>query len=344
MARLVVTAVLVEGRSKSGVARDYGVSRRWVITLVQRFLAEGEAGLDPRSCRPRRSPHRVSEAVEDEVVELRKELRDLGHDDGAHTIAFHLEKRHGHSPAVSTIWRILSRRGFVVPQPHKRPKSSYVRFEADQPQRALAVGHHPLGLDGRHRRRDPQCPRRPFPARRRLRCGGREAFAARDDEPPYATNPGASRIAAPPTGPAARRNSRRFIPTASGSVCRAQPALLAALVRRPPAGERRRCSCRSCSGRRTWLRRCLLRRWRCRCWTRRRSGRRCRRWGTPRCRLRESNGRDLRRYPGRCARRKSSLERGLCELPRGQRTSPLGFVPPAALATFQEYHQIGLSP
>src|SRR5438105_13911193 len=61
MARLVVTAVLVEGRSKSEVARDYGVSRRWVITLTQRFLAEGEAGLEPRSRRPRRSPQRTAE-------------------------------------------------------------------------------------------------------------------------------------------------------------------------------------------------------------------------------------------------------------------------------------------
>ncbi len=58
MARLVVTAVLVEGRTKSEVARDYGVSRRWVVTLVQRFLAEGEAGLEPRSRRPKRSPVR----------------------------------------------------------------------------------------------------------------------------------------------------------------------------------------------------------------------------------------------------------------------------------------------
>ena len=40
MAQLVVTAVLVEGRTKSEVARTYGVSRRWVITLVQRFLAD----------------------------------------------------------------------------------------------------------------------------------------------------------------------------------------------------------------------------------------------------------------------------------------------------------------
>jgi hypothetical protein len=41
MPQLVVTAVLVEGRAKSEVARDYGLSRRWVITLVQRYLAEG---------------------------------------------------------------------------------------------------------------------------------------------------------------------------------------------------------------------------------------------------------------------------------------------------------------
>jgi transposase InsO family protein len=34
---------------------------------------------------------------------------------------------------VSTIWRILSERGFVTPQPHKRPKSSFVRFAAAQP-------------------------------------------------------------------------------------------------------------------------------------------------------------------------------------------------------------------
>ena len=68
MAQLVVTAVLVEGRSKAEVARDYGVSRRWVITLVQRFLTDGEAGLQPRSRRPRHSPGRTAQVVEDEIV------------------------------------------------------------------------------------------------------------------------------------------------------------------------------------------------------------------------------------------------------------------------------------
>ncbi|MBW3550729.1 MAG: FecR domain-containing protein, partial [Proteobacteria bacterium] len=52
---------------------------------------------------------------------------------GAATIAFHLQQRHGRAPAVSTIWRVLSARGFVTPQPHKRPYSSYVRFSAEQP-------------------------------------------------------------------------------------------------------------------------------------------------------------------------------------------------------------------
>lgn len=133
MPQLVVTAVLVEGRSKSDVARQYGVSRRWVITLVQRYLAEGDAGLEPRSRRPRTSPRRTALEVEDEIIAIRKELDRDGHEAGAATIAYHLEQRHGRTPAVSTIWRILVARGFVVPQPHKRPKSSYIRFCAEQP-------------------------------------------------------------------------------------------------------------------------------------------------------------------------------------------------------------------
>jgi transposase len=133
MAQLVVTAVLVEGRSKSEVAATYGVSRRWVITLVQRFLAEGEPGLQPRSRRPRSSPGRTPQVVEDEIIALRKDLDRGGHEAGAATIAAHLQQRHGHTPAVSTIWRILSARGFVIPQPHKRPRSSWQRFVADTP-------------------------------------------------------------------------------------------------------------------------------------------------------------------------------------------------------------------
>jgi hypothetical protein len=74
MPQLVVTAVLVEGRSKSEVARDYGLSRGWVITLVQRYLAERDTGLHPRSGRPRSSPSRTTAVLEDEIVAIRKDL------------------------------------------------------------------------------------------------------------------------------------------------------------------------------------------------------------------------------------------------------------------------------
>jgi transposase InsO family protein len=133
LARLVVTAVYAEGRNKSEVAREYRVSRRWVQKLAARYQAEGEAAFEARSRRPHASPQRIAPELEEQIVALRKSLAEEGLDAGAATIAFHLAARHGTAPAVSTIWRVLTRRGFVTPQPRKRPRSSYVRFQADQP-------------------------------------------------------------------------------------------------------------------------------------------------------------------------------------------------------------------
>src|SRR4051795_12684809 len=141
-ARLIITAVVDEKRTKSEVARDYDVSRYWVQQLVQRYLAEGEAAFEPHSRRPHSSPHAVPAGVEDEIVRLRKELSRQGLDAGADTIRTHLARRTHRSqtstmpsppPSVSTIWRILDRRGFVTAQPQKRPRSSWRRFEAEQP-------------------------------------------------------------------------------------------------------------------------------------------------------------------------------------------------------------------
>jgi Helix-turn-helix domain len=86
MPQLVVRAVLVEGRNKSEVARDYGLCRRWVVTLVQRYLAEGDAGLRPRPRRPLHSPNRTGKDIEDEVIALRKELERDGHEAGADAV------------------------------------------------------------------------------------------------------------------------------------------------------------------------------------------------------------------------------------------------------------------
>jgi transposase InsO family protein len=133
MARVVITAVVVEGRSKSAVARDYGLSRRWVQKLVARYRTEGEVAFEPRSRRPRTNPRRTGEDVEDAIVALRKQLVEAGHDAGAETIGWHLRRQAGSAPSTATIWRVLSRRGFVTPQPHKRPRSSWRRFAADLP-------------------------------------------------------------------------------------------------------------------------------------------------------------------------------------------------------------------
>ena len=150
MARVVIMAVVLEGRPKSAVARDYGVSRRWVQILVARYLAEGEAAFEPRSRRPRTSPQRTGQAVEDAIVGWRKQLTEAGHDAGAETIAWHLRQQAGCSPSVATIWRILSRRGFITPQPHKRPRSSWHRFTADLPNELWQadITHWPLADGG----------------------------------------------------------------------------------------------------------------------------------------------------------------------------------------------------
>ncbi|KQH76235.1 hypothetical protein AO501_09480 [Mycobacterium gordonae] len=61
-ALLVITAVVVEGRSQSEVAREYGVSQGWISKLVARYRLEGEATFQPCSRRPRTSPTRYSSA------------------------------------------------------------------------------------------------------------------------------------------------------------------------------------------------------------------------------------------------------------------------------------------
>ena len=55
-ARLVITAAVIEGRSQSEVAREYGVSQGWISRLVARYHLEGEAAFQPRSRRPHTSP------------------------------------------------------------------------------------------------------------------------------------------------------------------------------------------------------------------------------------------------------------------------------------------------
>ena len=132
-ARLVITAVVVEGRSQADVARSYGVSKGWVSKLVARYRAEGDTAFEPRSRRPKTSPRALPTSTVDLIVTLRRGLTSHGLDAGADTIAWHLEHHHGVHVSRATIDRTLHRQGLVTPAPKKRPRSSYVRFAAEQP-------------------------------------------------------------------------------------------------------------------------------------------------------------------------------------------------------------------
>ncbi len=131
--RFLIERHLKEGTPIAELAATNGMHRSWLYQLLARYEAEGEPGLNPRSRRPHRSPSRISDLFEDEIVRKRKSLEDAGWDAGPETIYDHLAKRHRQVPSVSTIWRVLRARGFITPEPHKRPRNSYVRFVAELP-------------------------------------------------------------------------------------------------------------------------------------------------------------------------------------------------------------------
>lgn len=144
--RLVLTAVIIEGRSQAAVAREYGVSKGWVSKLVTRYRAEGDTAFAPRSRRPRTRPDATPAATIDLIVELRRQLTAQGFDAGADTISWHLEHHHRITLSRATIYRILRRNNLVKAAPNKKPKASYIRFQADQPNETWQadVTHHRL--------------------------------------------------------------------------------------------------------------------------------------------------------------------------------------------------------
>ena len=131
--RYVVEAVVREGRSRREVARSAGVSKGWVDKLVERYRAGGYEALQPRSRRPKTCARAASPEVQTAIIAIRQELENAGHDHGPHTIAHHLRQQRDDAPSIATIWRILKRHGLITPQPQKRPKSSFIRFEAQLP-------------------------------------------------------------------------------------------------------------------------------------------------------------------------------------------------------------------
>lgn len=132
-ARVAVLKVVSGQLSVTAAAVQCGFSRRHLQRLLARYRHGGLEDVEPRSRRPHGSPGETSLEVRRRVIELRGQLTADGLDAGPETIRWHLAQAGLTVPSTSTIRRILLQAGLITPQPRKRPRSSYIRFQATQP-------------------------------------------------------------------------------------------------------------------------------------------------------------------------------------------------------------------
>lgn len=130
---VMVLAVIEGGLSVAEAAVRFGVSKRWLRVLLARYRAHGIEAVAARSRAPHTSPTRTPEAMRTRILALRDELSAQGLDAGAESILDRLSGRALKPPSRATVHRILASSERVVPQPHKRPRSSWTRFEAALP-------------------------------------------------------------------------------------------------------------------------------------------------------------------------------------------------------------------
>jgi transposase InsO family protein len=140
--RLLIVERHRAGWPQAHIAKAMGVSRKCVKTWIDRYAAEGEAGLADRSSRPHSMPTRTTPDVEARVVELRRTQRH-----GQDWLAAEL----GLSPR--TVSRILRRH--QVPYLHqcdpitgeviRSSKVTAVRYERSRPGELVHVDVKKLG-------------------------------------------------------------------------------------------------------------------------------------------------------------------------------------------------------
>lgn len=132
--RRLIAEADVSSLNVSRFCRDHGIGRDAFYAVRRRFEAEGEAGLVSRSRAPNRVANRTPGEVEELMIELRKQLDEIGADAGPATIHCWLGRRLDPElvPSVSTIWRVLSRRGFIVADPSKSPGKRWRSFAAER--------------------------------------------------------------------------------------------------------------------------------------------------------------------------------------------------------------------
>ncbi len=130
---IAVARRIDEGVPVTRLCEQLGISRQTFYVYRRRYAEEGLVGLLPRARAPRRHPNAVCVDAEEAVLLQRKVLADQGLDSGARSVWAWMTRAGKKPPSARTIHRIFVRRGLVRPQPQKRPRSSYRRFQAAQP-------------------------------------------------------------------------------------------------------------------------------------------------------------------------------------------------------------------
>lgn len=99
--------------------------------LIARWRTGGLEAVDKRSTRPKSNPNAIDANMTAVITALRHELTHNGHDAGARSLWDSLTLQGHTPPSITTIWRILTREGLITPEPRKRPRRTYLRFEAE---------------------------------------------------------------------------------------------------------------------------------------------------------------------------------------------------------------------
>ena len=131
--KVIILSIVHQGLTVSETARRHGVSRAHIYRLLTRYRQHGLPGIERRKPIAMTNPNKTSERITERIITLRKTLATQGLDDGPISIQSYLEREGITPPSTSTIRRILTTAGLIIPEPKKRPKSSLVRFEAHQP-------------------------------------------------------------------------------------------------------------------------------------------------------------------------------------------------------------------
>lgn len=120
----------------AATCRRLEISRKTFYKYVARYQAIGVEGLFPHSRQPRSSPTRLSTALEDVLVLIRKQEHDAGWDYGADAVLMRLEERRAdlwpvgrELPSRATINRVFDSRGLLAKTPQRRPRRRHRRFE-----------------------------------------------------------------------------------------------------------------------------------------------------------------------------------------------------------------------